>query len=58
MTAPVIGAQMREVYCVETGFAGQMDSTVFQHSATNNGLSSNNRFRFQGKRSRGQLPVR
>jgi hypothetical protein len=38
---------MGNIDFAKTGFAGQMDFIVVQHSATKNGLPSNNQFYFQ-----------
>jgi hypothetical protein len=43
-----LGAHTRNVDFVGTGFTGRTDSILVWNSATNNGLPSSNRFRFQG----------
>jgi hypothetical protein len=48
ITVRALGVQMGDVDFVETSFTGRTDSTVVRYSSTNNGLASNNRFRFQG----------
>jgi hypothetical protein len=39
---------MRHVSLIEIGFTGRSDFSVVRYSVNNNGLRSNNRFRFQG----------
>jgi hypothetical protein len=43
-----LGDQRQNVDFAETCFTGRTDSTVIRYSVTNNGLPSNNRFRFKG----------
>jgi hypothetical protein len=42
--ALVIGAQIRDVDIIETGFTGRTDLIVAPYSVINNGLQRNNRF--------------
>jgi hypothetical protein len=48
ITVRALGAQMRNVGFVDTGFIGRTDLIVVRYSAANSGLRSKNRFRVQG----------
>jgi hypothetical protein len=45
----ILGAQMRNVDFIQTGFIGRMDFVIVRYSIAATGLWSSNRFSFQGK---------